>query len=184
MKNLLIVRHGETDFNKEDRYAGSTDIDLNERGIQQAYDIAKESEKFKIDLIITSPLKRCRSMAEIIKNNVQKPLLITDAFQERSLGVFEGLTREEAKSRHPDLWAKNITRIFNDAPTGGETIQDVEQRVFSGLEKIKLMEGYHNFLIVTHAFVGKIIHKYFYPMTEAEFFEYKLENAQIIKYEL
>ncbi|MEK7166798.1 MAG: histidine phosphatase family protein [Patescibacteria group bacterium] len=79
---------------------------------------------------------------------------------------------------------KNITRIYDDAPTGGETIKEVEDRVFAGLKKVWEKYDGKNVLIVTHAFVGKIIHKFFHKMIEEQFFEYKLDNAKVIKYDL
>ena len=123
-------------------------------------------------------------MVEIINMVLQKPVVVMNEFRERGVGVFEGLTREEARNKYPDFWAKNITRIYDGAPTGGETIRQVEKRVFEGLENIKGTKKYRNILIITHAFVGKMVHKYFHPMTEAEFFKYKLENARIVRYTL
>lgn len=184
MRKLYIVRHGEIDYNKEGRYAGSVDVDLNEVGIQQTSSVQGEVEKLQIDLIISSPLKRCTKMVDIINKKLQKPVIIMPEFRERSVGVFEGLTREEAKNKYPDLWSRNVTRIYDDAPTNGETIRQVEERVFAGLEKIISMTDHNNILIITHAFVGKMIHKYFHPMSELEFFEYKLENAKIIEYKI
>ena len=182
MGKLYVIRHGEIDFNIEERYAGSVDIELNKKGLQQTHDVAKEISKLNIDLIITSPLKRCNHMANIINKIVNVPIIIMTEFCERNVGVFEGLTREEAKNKYPELWAKNITRIYDNAPTGGETIKEVESRVFKGLKKIKEKYNDKNILIITHAFVGKIIHKFFNHISEEEFFKYKLDNANIKEY--
>jgi len=182
MKKIFVVRHGEIDFNTEERYAGSVDVELNEKGLEQARDIAREVSKLKIDLIISSPLKRCMRMADIICEAVSLPVIVMDEFRERGVGVFEELTREEARNKYPDLWARNITRIYNDAPTGGETIKEAEDRVFAGLEKIKEKHDGKSILLITHAFVGKLIHKFFNNLTEEQFFEYKLNNAKVVEY--
>ena len=184
MSKLYIVRHGEIDFNVEGRYAGAVDVPLNERGIQQARDLVTEISKLNINLIISSPLNRCVRMAEILNETINSKIIIMDEFRERNVGVYEGLTKEEAKNKYPELWAKNITRIYHDAPTGGETIQEVENRVFSGLNKIKEERVNQDILIVMHGFVGKMIHKFFHSLTQEQFFEYKLDNAKIIEYEL
>ena len=180
MEKLFIVRHGEVNFNIEGRYAGSVDVELNAKGLQQARNTANEISGLNIDFIITSPLKRCERMADIIHKVIKAPIVAMDEFRERGVGVFEGLTREEAKNKYPGLWERNITRIYNDAPPGGETIKEVENRVFAGLEKIKEKYNQKNVLIVTHAFVGKMIHKFFNEMAEEQFFEYKLDNAKIL----
>lgn len=183
MGQLFIVRHGEINFNTQGRYAGSSDVGLNDKGLRQAHNIASETSKLNIDLIITSPLKRCRSMAGIINELINVPIIVMDEFRERNVGVFEGLTKEAAKNQYPELWAKNITRIYDDAPTDGETIREVEVRVFAGLKKIQTKHAGKNTLIVTHAFVGKMINKFFYETTEEQFFEYILDNAKIVKYD-
>ena len=184
MGKLFIVRHGEINFNVEKRYAGSMDTELNHKGLEQTTEVASEVEKLNIDLIITSPLKRCEHMAKIIKEKIQVPIIIMDGFRERAVGVYEGLTREEAKNKYPQLWAKNITRIYDDAPPGGETIREVEKRVTSSIKKIKSEYPDKNILIVTHAFIGKVIHKLLNSLTEDEFFKYRLDNAKIIEYKI
>src|SRR3989344_9682 len=182
MGKLCVVRHGEIDFNVQGRYAGSVDVELNEKGIQQAHSVANEVSKLNIDFIMTSPLKRCALMAKMIQKVINVPVSVVNEFCERGVGVFEGLTREEAKNSYPELWAKNITRIYDDAPQGGETIKEVEDRVFIGLRKIKKEFINKNVLIVTHAFIGKIIHKFFNKINEEEFFQYKLDNAKVVEY--
>ena len=183
MKQLFLVRHGEVDFNAEGRYFGKIDVELNKKGLRQANDIAKKMIGLKINVIVASPLKRCRNTADIISGVISAPVVLMDEFRERAYGVFEGLTRKEAKNKYPELWAKNITRIYNGAPPGGETIKEAEARVYKGLKKIKIKYPDKIVLIVTHAFVGKIIHRFFYKLTDEEFFEYRLDNAEIVKYD-
>src|SRR3989344_6409316 len=141
MGKLCVVRHGEIDFNVQGRYAGSVDVELNEKGIQQAHSVANEVSKLNIDFIMTSPLKRCALMAKMIQKVINVPVSVVNEFCERGVGVFEGLTREEAKNTYPELWAKNITRVYDDAPTGGETIRDVENRVRKGLQEVQQRYG-------------------------------------------
>lgn len=185
MGKLYVVRHGEIDFNIEERYAGSVDVELNNKGLRQAYGVAKKVSKLNIDLIITSPFKRCTRMADIIHKIINVPIIKMVEFRERNVGVFEGLTQEEAKNKYPKLWVKNITRVYNNAPTGGETIKEVENRVFSGLKKIKKKYKNKNILIITHGFASKVINKFFNTdITEEDFFKYKLNNANIKEYGL
>ncbi len=105
-------------------------------------------------------------------------------FRERNVGVYEGLTKEEAKNKYPELWSKNITRIYNQAPPGGETIKEVEDRVFFGLQKLQAEYLNKNILVVTHGFVSKVVHKFFHHPTEDQFFEYQLDSGSIAEYQL
>ncbi|MBU4375031.1 histidine phosphatase family protein [Patescibacteria group bacterium] len=183
MDTLYIVRHGTTDFNEQGRYLGRTNLSLNSVGRQQAVGIAEQVKKLRIDFVISSPLKRAMETAEIIKPDEHK-IIINPHFIERSVGVYEGLTKNEAKKLFPDLYKKNITRIFNDAPPKGETIKEVQGRVFNGMDEIKKNYQDKNILVVTHAFVAKVINKYFNPdVSEQDFFDFILKTANIKQYQ-
>ena len=141
------------------------------------------NENLNIEIIYCSPLKRAIETAKFIEINHGCEVVIDKHFIERSIGVYEGLTKEEAKNRYPDLYAKNITRIFNDAPTDGETINAVIKRVFAGLNEIKSQKKFYNILISTHGFITKVINKYFNPqISEQDFFDFSLSNAEIKTY--
>jgi probable phosphoglycerate mutase len=183
MKNIFVIRHGETNYNKEGRYLGRTDKPLNATGIDQAKKLAEKTSNLNIEIIYCSPLKRAIATAEFIKTKHACEIVINEHFIERSIGVYEGLTKEGAKNKYPDLYARNITRIFNDAPPNGETINEVIRRVFIGLDEIKNQYTSSNVLISTHGFIAKVINKYFNPqISDQDFFDFSLSNAEIIKY--
>ncbi|MFH1749461.1 MAG: histidine phosphatase family protein [bacterium] len=183
MINLYITRHGETDFNKDGKYLGRKDVSLNSIGIVQAKQLVKKASGFNIEVIYCSPLKRAIETAEFIKSKHNCEIIIDDHFIERSVGVYEGLMKEEARNKYPDLYERNITRIFNEAPPNGETINKVVERVFSGLDRIKKQNKFSKIMIVTHGFVAKTINKYFNPqISEQDFFDFNLSNSEIKKY--
>lgn len=183
MKKIFVTRHGETDFNKKGRYLGRTDEPLNRIGIGQAKKLAEKTSALDIEIIYCSPLKRAIETADFIKTNHNCEMIVDKHFIERSIGIYEGLTKEEAKNKYPDLYAKNITRIFNDAPPKGETINEVMERVFIGLNNINNQNKFSNILILTHGFIAKVINKYFNPkISDQEFFDFSLANAKIKTY--
>jgi len=185
MKQIFIIRHGETDYNKNGRYLGRTDISLNKNGISQAKELAGKISNLDFDIIYCSPLKRTVETARFIKQKHACEFIIDDHFIERSVGIYEGLTKDEAKNKYPDLYARNITRIFNEAPPDGETINEVIKRVSDGLNNIKKQNQFSKIMIVTHAFVAKAVNTYFNPqISEREFFDFKLENSGIKIYSL
>ncbi len=180
---LFIVRHGETDYNIQGRYLGRTDIPLNSSGVRQAEELVIEVRDLPIDVVISSPLKRTMEMARIIAPG--REIIKDDHFIERSIGVYEGLTKQEAKSKYPDLYSRNITRSFNEAPSQGETIKQVQERVFKGLNDLKKKYQGKTILLVTHAFIAKVVNKYFHPdLSEEDFFKFVLPLAGIVKYEI
>lgn len=79
---LYVTRHGETDYNVQKRYTGSTDIPLNIKGMQQAEDLANKLAIIKFDIIISSPLLRAKQTAEIIHKLFNVPIVIMEEFSE------------------------------------------------------------------------------------------------------
>ena len=90
---ILIVRHGKTVWNAEKRAAGLVDIELNEKGIEQAKELKDKLKNVDFDLIITSPLKRAIKTANIINENHHKEI-IDEGATERNLGIYEGQPNE------------------------------------------------------------------------------------------
>lgn len=152
---LLVVRHGETQLNAERRYVGALDPELNANGVAQAQAL-RSILPGTIDVVVCSPLRAVQT-AEIVCRGRSKEPMIDCAFRERNVGVFEGLTQEEANVRFPDLWVQNITRVWHRAPTDGETIAEVVERVAAGL--CRLYESHQGRIItlVAHGFVAKVI---------------------------
>jgi valyl-tRNA synthetase len=144
----FLVRHGETDHNKEKIYAGSTDIPLNETGLAQAMEAGEKLKSEKIDLIITSDLKRARQTAEIIAEKLGvKEIIFDDNLRERNGGVeWEGKNLERALYTDPDY-----------IPQGGESWQEVEARVRATFEKHRVNHRGKNVLIVSHGGTMRVI---------------------------
>lgn len=182
MIKIFVIRHGETDFNAQGKYCGQTDISLNEMGISQARNLMTQIKNLGIKKIFCSPLKRAQETAGIINENLASEIIIDKNFVERSVGVFEGLTKIEVQTNFPDLCARNVMQIIDDAPPGGETYSAVIARVSASLAKIKT-ENIDAALIVTHGFTSKAINKYFNPqITEQEFFDFNLANSEVKEY--
>lgn len=183
MPIIRVVRHGETDYNREGKYLGRIDVPLNRIGREQAAVVAKAPELCNTNRIICSSLQRVRETAQIIAANLKIRVQIDDRLIERSLGVYEGLTKEQAAAKFPEIYQQNITRIFKAAPPAGETPREVCLRVKSALADIIDSQATSDVLIVTHGFVARVIHAYFNPnLSEAEFFEFHLRNSEIATY--
>lgn len=152
---LLVVRHGETQFNAERRYLGALDPELNAKGVSQANDLHSVLP-VDLDAVVCSPLRRARQTAEILCQSRGYSPELNDAFRERNVGVFEGLTQEEARTQFPELWAQNVTRSWDRAPTGGETINEVVERVAEGLNDLYASYSGKVVALVAHGFVAKV----------------------------
>lgn len=120
---LLLTRHGQTDWNVAGKIQGVTDIELNETGVKQAQETKEKLLNQKIDVIISSPLKRARKTAEIIKGERDIPLIIDDGLKERCFGKFEGKTREEFD--FDEIWNYKLNKQYEDAESTGELFERV-----------------------------------------------------------
>lgn len=124
---LLLIRHGETDFNKQARYCGVTDVSLNRNGMAQVKYLKAIIQREQVDIIYCSPLKRARQTARILFG--RRRLFIAPALQEINFGALECLSVEEVRQKYYRFyrtWLKNINKA--KAP-GGESIQQCRKRV-------------------------------------------------------
>ncbi len=152
---LVVARHGETDWNKERRMLGRTDMGLNKTGQQQAQGLIGLLEKEKIDIVISSPLKRAYQTAEIVTQNKIK-ILEDDLLKERAMGDFEGMTKREIKNKYPDASYYLVNsngeehRYWKDIPKG-ESFIAVKKRVDEFVEKINNKYRDKRILVFSHA---------------------------------
>ncbi|HWI83666.1 histidine phosphatase family protein [Ramlibacter sp.] len=173
---LLVIRHGETEFNRAGRYLGALDPELTDRGKEQA--IALRPLLADIDVVLCSPLRRARQTAELICAGRALSPVPVEWLRERHVGVFEGLTRSEAQARFPELWARNITRHWAAAPPGGESIEQVVQRVREGLAELAASCPGRRVALVCHGFVAKVLRAIGHAGFD-DFFDWQLPNAGV-----
>ena len=176
---LLVARHGETQFNAEHRYLGALDPELNMRGELQAIALRSALPE-KLDTVVCSPLRRALRTAEIVCQGRELVPVVCEAFRERNVGVFEGLTQQEARFRFPELWAQNVTRQWHAAPTSGESIAAVVDRVSSGLTSLAEKHAGDVVALVAHGFVAKVIRAVSFAGF-ADFFEWQLANGDVFE---
>ena len=118
---LYLARHGETDWNAESRWQGQTDVPLNDRGREQALDLAGRLRGAGLRAVASSDLARARVTAEIVAGALGLAVDLVDPdLRERGYGCFEGLTRAEVAERFPDVWARHVADPGPAIP-GGES---------------------------------------------------------------
>jgi broad specificity phosphatase PhoE len=154
---LFAVRHGETDWSRERRFAGGRDVPLTAAGRVQCEAVAKALAGSAIAAVYTSPLERARTSAEVIAKPHRLAVTVEPAFREMAFGEWEGLTRDEAAARFPGQKAAWGATPHLAVPPGGEALTDVVARVAEGVrELIALHEG-ETVVLVSHAIVIRLI---------------------------
>ena len=137
MGRFLIVRHGETAWNADGRIQGHSNTALSEHGVQQARATASRLADVAIDAAYSSDLVRASETARILLEGRDTSLVQTAELRERYYGVFEGLTVDERRTRHPDMFAASLVKDLDFAPAGGESARKTLDRMAAFVGGIK-----------------------------------------------
>ena len=141
MTTILLARHGETDWNREQRWQGQSDTPLNDTGRAQARDLADELAGESIDAVYSSDLVRAHETARLIAEPRGLDVIAIRDLRERSFGSVEGMTTDEIQARYP-----GIELPWSD----GETREAMTDRVLGALLRIGETHPEANVLVVSH----------------------------------
>jgi broad specificity phosphatase PhoE len=172
--SLLIIRHGETAWNRERRVMGSLDVPLTERGREQCARAAELIARFGIDRVVTSPLVRARESADIIARALELEVTEDPNLEEVRFGRWEGKTYDEIAS-DPEYRAFASDPVGNRTP-GGESIVDVQLRGLAGLGRAAPGE---RVLFVSHGDIIRSSICHFLAIPVAEFRRVRVDNCGI-----
>ncbi len=148
--NIYIVRHGETDWNREGIYQGQTDTSLNEKGRDDAKKLAAALSKIRFSCIYSSDLKRARETAEIINESLNLPVFYTRNLREMDFGRWTGISVFDMEKIDPDLFRRWQDNPWDISPPGGETFRELTERVVDTIEEISNKHRDENILVVSH----------------------------------
>ena len=164
MTKFYIVRHGQTDFNKNHKIQGRLDVPLNESGMEQAKKIATDLTKVKFDAIYYSPLIRAKQTAdEVAREHSSAEYIEAPEIMERDFGEYEGKP-SDVEPPYYGLWDYSLEL---ESIKGGESMQDIKARVFPFLDKLLVERKNQSICLVCHGGVGLIIREYFEGIPES-----------------
>lgn len=152
---LVLVRHGETEWNRENRVQGTSDTPLSDNGIRQAERLASSMAGEEIDLIVTSPLRRAAETASIINRGLNAPLRTDEDLRELDQGIFEGMGYTELMRDHGDFlrhWAADPASVVMP---GGESLAALQERAWKAV--LRITGSVERALIVSHNFTITVI---------------------------
>lgn len=175
---ILVTRHGQTDWNVEKRIQGRTDIELNNKGIEQAYQTREKLKNEEIDLIICSPLKRAKQTAHIINIDRNIPIIYDERLLEICYGENEGRLHNDFD--YDGFWNIINTHEYKDA----ENVNRFIKRVHNFIEDIKKYKE-ENILIVTHNGVCRAINIFFNGIPkDNNIVNLGIKNCEVVNYEI
>ena len=148
----ILVRHGQTEWNNEERAQGHMDIPLNARGLAQAALAGGRLAPVHFDAAYCSDLSRVVATAEQIMQGRDIPLNKLKKLREKSFGDLEGITFKELRERHPDVYKKIFQENIHFAPPGGESDLEVHNRVKEVADELLAQHANSggNILVVAH----------------------------------
>jgi broad specificity phosphatase PhoE len=155
---ILLIRHGQTDWNASKRSQGHLDIPLNHTGRRQSQLLARRLLGWPISALYSSDLQRASETAAIIGRQLGLAPVLEPALRERHGGIFQGLTGQEAQQRHPQALQEFLA--YGRPLPGGETNLDLARRATPVLERIMAEHRHQTVALVTHGGTLRVLIAY------------------------
>lgn len=160
MIRLYLIRHGETDWNKQKKFQGWTDIDLNENGKMQAELLGERFKDIKVDEIYSSPLQRSVNTAKPIAQIKNLSIIENENFKEINFGEWEGLTVSEIYEKAGEDFVTFMKKPEEGTFPGDGSFANVTKRIAEGLEEVLDGKEDKNIVIVSHGGIVRLTISY------------------------
>ena len=160
MTELILIRHGETDWNVEHRIQGHIDVPLNRTGLAQAEAIGERFRDVDIDVLVSSDLNRALQTMKPISDRRDLPVFRDPRLRERHLGVLQGKTAEEAKQLTPQAFEVYRSRAKDAELEEGESLAAFAHRVIAALKQLTQSHKNKRIVAVTHGGVLDIAYRH------------------------
>ncbi len=188
MSELILIRHGQSQWNLENKFTGWKDVDLTEKGIEEAHRAAKEIAGKDIDEAFTSDLTRAQHTLKIIidDNHLRIPVTKDKALNERCYGSLEGLNKAETAKKYGDEQVHIWRRSYDVAPPEGESLKMTYERVipyYMNHILPELLKG-RNILIVAHGNSLRSLIMYLERMTPDQILKRELATGDPVIYHI
>ena len=150
MTEFIFIRHGETDWNRQQRFQGQIDVPLNAAGRGQAERLAARLASSPADALFASDLQRAQQTAQALAQAWNLRTNSVPALREQSFGILEGLEVAAVPSLHPELWEQWLTHQADFALPGGESLRQVHDRVLDAVRQMAESHPGRRLAVVTH----------------------------------
>jgi probable phosphoglycerate mutase len=159
MTELVLIRHGETDMNRELRFQGQVNVGLNATGLEQARRLAARMTGEKADAVYVSDLLRARQTAEPIAGELALQPVPECGLREQDFGRVDGMRVDDIQRDHPQAWAGWLRFEEDFAMPEGETTRAFHARVMEAVQRVVAAHPNQKVVVVTHGGVLDMIYR-------------------------
>jgi len=178
MMEIILARHGETEWNVSEVFRGRIDIELNETGMKQAELLAKHLSNLKIDAIYSSPLKRALKTAQLIAHYHKLDAEVAPGLVDFDYGEWQGLPHQEVKVKYKELYAQWIKNPHWVKMPAGESLSELRKRAIAVVNNvIAKYEG--NIVLVSHRVVNKVLICALLGLDNSRFWNIRIDTCGI-----
>jgi broad specificity phosphatase PhoE len=176
MTEIILARHGETEWNVEEVFRGRIDIELNQTGVRQAELLAEHLAELKIEAVYSSPLKRALDTAEAIARRHQLKVKTSPGLIDGDFGQWQGLPLNEVREKYKELyqqWAESpqLVKI-----PGGESLDGVRERALKVVDGV-LAKHRERVVLVSHRAVNKVLICALLGLDNSHFWNIRLDTC-------
>ena len=183
MVKIILIRHGETDWNKEQIFRGRIDVALNEVGLAQARAVQKFLKDVQISAIYSSPLSRALETARVVGEGRNCEVKIEEGFIDINFGRWQGLSHQKVKEDYKDLYEMWLTKPQVVTFPEGESLEEVQRRSMKALEKVIKKHSGETLAIVSHRVLNKVLLCTILGLELSQFWYIKQDTCAINRFE-
>ena len=178
MGHFYFIRHGQTVWNVANKICGATDIELTEKGHQQAIETGQEilRQGIHADEILYSPLMRAADTAKHISEIVGIPARVEPRLIEQNFGKYESTPRNGEEFQ-------KAKQSFACSYETGESMLRLAQRIYNLLDEIREESDHKTYILVAHNGISRVIQSYFYEMTNEEYATFGVKNCEVRRFD-
>jgi 2,3-bisphosphoglycerate-dependent phosphoglycerate mutase len=159
MTEMILVRHGETDWNRELRFQGHVDVSLNAIGLEQARRLGSRFAGEKAHALYVSDLLRARQTAQPVASELSMNAVNDPGLREQSFGIVDGMRVDDIKEQHPEAWEGWLAFQEDFSMPGGESTRQFHARVMESVQRMVAEHPDQTVVVVTHGGVLDMIYR-------------------------
>ena len=182
MIEIILARHGETDWNASEIFRGRADIPLNEAGRKQAEMLGEYLGQEEVDFIYSSPLKRAVETARVIAGHRKLEINPVENLNDFHFGDWQGLSRSEVVEKYPDLYRDWLDTPEQVKIPGGESLEDVRGRAVPFVEDAIMRCGEGRIVFVSHRVVNKVLVCSLLGLDMSHFWNIKIDTCGLTRF--